>query len=473
LRTFVTDVDGIHDVEFVLVYAWSCDVESHKEVPNIHPIKEVTMSRIRWNQWLAAVTTAPLMALAAISWSNIARADAVVDWNAIAVQTIETAAPPRPGPVRFLDLAIVQAAVYDAVQAIDGRFEPYHVQIPGASGSSEAAAAKAAHDVLVHLFPAQGASLDTAYHDYLANTGVAADDPGVAVGQAAAAGILALRANDGRVPNALPPPFNGDTVPGVWRPTSSSQPGPPLSGASMATPWLGAVPCFTLQSGDQFRPKLPPPLPSQRYATDYHEVKALGAHVNSARTPEQTELAYFYAGNGFVLWNRTLREIADAHVKNIGNSARLLALADLAIADAVITAWDSKIHYALWRPITAIQEGDNDGNAATAGDPSWQPLLNTPNYPDYTSGANNVTGALTHMLALFFGTDDVTFTVTSEYPLAVQKTRTYGRFSDMSSDMVDARIYQGIHFRFADEEAREQGRHVAKWVFGHFAASRR
>jgi hypothetical protein len=129
-------------------------------------------------------------------------------------------------------------------------------------------------------------------------------------------------------------------------------------------------------------------------------------------------------------------------------------------------------HYVLWLPLTAIQQGENDGNPATAGDPSWQPFLNTPNYPDYTSGANNVTAALTGMLALFFGTDEVTFTVTSEHPQAMQKTRTYRRFSDMSSDMVDVRIYQGIHFRFADEEARDQGRKVAKWVFGHFAASR-
>jgi len=430
------------------------------------------MSRIRWYQWLAAVSPAPLMALALVSWSHIARADAVLDWNAIAVNAISTASPTRPGPVGYLDLAIVQVAVYDAIQAIDRRFKPYHVEIPGASGSLEAAAAKAAHDVLVHIFPAQGASLDKAYDDYLVSKGVAKDNPGVAVGQAAAAGILARRANDGRVPNPLPSPFNGNTLPGGWRPTPSSQPGPPPSGASMATPWLGAVPCFVLQSGDQFRSKAPPPLTSQRYATDYNEVKALGAHSPSARTPAQTELAYFYAGNNFILWHRTLREIANARVNNIGNSARLLALANLAIADAVITAWDSKSHYVLWRPITAIQEGENDGNPATAGDPSWQPFLNTPNYPDYTSGANNLTGALTRMLALFFGTDEMTFTVTSEHPLAMQKTRTYGRFSDMSSDMVDVRIYQGIHFRFADEEARDQGRHVAEWVFGHFAASR-
>jgi hypothetical protein len=427
---------------------------------------------IRWNRWLAAIATTPFIALAALSWSNVARADAVLDWNAIAVNAIATASPPRPGPVTFLDLAVVQAAVYDAVQAIDGKFKPYHVQIPGASGSPEAATAKAAHDVLVSIFPAQAASLDTTYRDYLTNKGLAADNPGVAVGQTAAAGILALRANDGRVPNPLPSPFNGDTVVGVWRPTPSLQPGPPPSGSPMATPWLGAVPCFTLKSGDQLRAKPPPSLTSQRYTTDYNEVKALGAYSNSTRTPEQTELAYFYAGNNFILWNRTLRDIAAANIKNIGDSARLLALADLAIADAVITAWDNKKHYVLWRPITAIQEGENDGNAATAGDPSWQPLLNTPPYPEYISGANSVTGALTGMLALFFGKDEMTFTVTSEFPQAAQKTRTYSRFSDMASDTVDVRIYHGIHFRFGDEAGRDQSRQVAQWVFDHVAASR-
>jgi hypothetical protein len=432
------------------------------------------MSRIRSSQWITAVSAAPLIALAALSWSPVARADAVLDWNAIAVNAISMAEPPRPGPVGFLDLAVVQAAVYDAVQAIDRRFKPYHVEIAGASGSPEAAAAKAAHDVLVQIFPAQAASLDTAYRDYLASKGLAGDNPGVAVGQAAAAGILALRADDGRVPTPLPPPFTGDTAPGVWRPTSY-QDGPPPSGAPMATPWLGAVPCFALQSGAQFRAKPPPLLTSQRYAADYNEVKALGAGSNSARTPQQTELAYFYAGkngNNFVLWHRTLRDVAAANVKSIGDSARLLALANLAIGDAVITAWDSKRHWVLWRPITAIREGDNDENAATAGDPSWQPLLNTPPYPEYTSGANAVTGALTRSLALFFGKDDVTFTVTSEHPMAQQKTRTYGRFSDMASDMVDVRIYHGVHFRSADEAAREQGKQVAEWVFGHVAAAR-
>jgi hypothetical protein len=433
------------------------------------------MYRVRSNRWLDSFTILPLLAFTALGGSQIARADAVLDWHEIAVNTISTASPPRPGPVGFVDMAVIHAAVYDAVQAINGKFKPYHVQIPGASGSPEAAAAKAAHEVLVNIFPAQRASLEATYRDYLAKKGLAESDPGVAVGQTAATGILSLRANDGRVPNPLPPPFTGDTATGVWRPTTSYQPPPPPSGAPMATPWLGAVPCFTLQSGDQFRAKPPPALTSQQYATDYNEVKALGAQSNSTRTPEQTELAYFYAGksgNNFVLWHRALRDVAAAHVNNIGDSARLLVLANLAMADALITVWDSKKYYVLWRPVTAVQEGENDGNAATAGDPSWQPFLNTPPYPDYTSGANGVTGALTRSLALFFGKDDMTFTVTSDYSEAPQKTRNYNRFSDMASDMVNVRIYHGIHFRFADEASREQGTKVADWVFGHVATAR-
>ena len=411
----------------------------------------------------------PAIAAIAVMLAGATRgtADAVLDWNLIAVQTLVAAAPPRPGPVGFLDLAIVQAAVYDAVQAIDGRFEPYYARVPGASGSPEVAAAKAAHDVLVNIFPGQAAALDTAYHDYLAAHVLAEDDPAVAVGQVTAASILALRADDGRVPSPLPPPFIGGTAPGEWRPTPSFQAGPPPSLAPMATPWLGAVPPFTLNSGDQYRPKPPPPLDSKRYARDYNEVKALGSLVGSARTPEQTALASFYPGITFIVFQRTLRDIANAHLDNIGDRARLLALANLAMADAVITAWDSKRYFNFWRPLTAIQEGNNDGNPATVGDPAWQPFLNTPNYPDYTSGFNNVVGAMTRTLALFFGTDHMTFNVTTTNPVP-DPTRTYHRFSDMAVDAVNVRIYHGIHFRFADTEARKQGRLVAEWAFRHF-----
>jgi len=418
--------------------------------------------------------TTVLATFAALSWPQVTYANAVVDWNAIAINTIATA-PSRSGvgsPVLYLDMAVVQVAVYDAVQAFNRKFKPYHAQITGASGSPEAATAKAAHDVLVNLFPAQTAALDTTYREYLTKKGIDDNDPGIKVGQTAAADILALRAKDGRVPDPLPAAFNGDTATGVWRPTQSLQSAPPPSGSAMAAPWLGTVTPFTLERGDQFRAKPPPTLTSEQYTKDYNEVKSLGGLTNSARTPEQTELAYFYAGNFFVLWHRALREIVDQHTDNIGDSSRLLALVNMAFADTVITVWDGKRHYAYWRPITAIQEGENDGNPATAGDPSWQPFLNTPNYPEYTSGANGATGALTGMLALYFGKDDMTFTVTSEHPKAEQKTRTYSRFSDMAKDMVDVRIYHGVHFRTADEQGREQGRNVAKWVYGHAASAR-
>jgi len=401
--------------------------------------------------------------------SSVVRADAVTDWNAIAIQTI-AGVPSHPGATALLDSAMVQVAVYDAVEAISGRFRPYHVNIPGASGSPDAAVAKAAHDVLVSRFPSLTASLDLTYHSYLAAHSLAEDDPGVAVGQQAAAGIIALRANDGSFP-LNPPPFTGGTAPGVWRPTPSYLPGPPPSFSPMLAPWLATVLPFTLTSPSQFRAPTPPSLTSQRYATAYNEVKSLGARFNSARTPEQTDLALFWAANYQVLWNHVLRDVAAAHVHNIDDRARLFALANLAMADAVITAWDTKLHYVFWRPLTAIQEGDSDGNPETAGDPDWQPLINNPNYPDYTSGANNVTGAATRALALFFGTDEIAFSVTTTNPTALQQVRTYNRFSDAAADVVNARIYEGIHFRFADVQARKQGRHVAQWVFSHFLRS--
>jgi hypothetical protein len=287
------------------------------------------------------------------------------------------------------------------------------------------------------------------------------------VGQEAAAGIIALRANDGSFP-PNPPPFTGGTDIGVWRPTPSYLPGPPPSFSPMLAPWLRDVTPFTLTSPSQFRAPQPPALTSSQYTKAYKEVKALGALFDSARTPEQTDLALFWAANYLVLWNQVLRDIAVAHVNDIGDSARLFALANLSMADAAIIAWDTKFHYVFWRPVTAIQAGDNDGNSRTAGDLNWQPLINTPNYPDYSSGANNVTGAVTRVLALFFGTDKMTFLVTTNNPAAIQQTRTYARFSDAAADVVNVRIYEGIHFRFADEEARKQGRRVAQWAFSHF-----
>jgi hypothetical protein len=405
---------------------------------------------------------------ACIGWARPAGADAVVHWNSVASTAIGAATVAgRPGPATALDFAMVHAAVHDAVQAIARRYEPYHQDIAGASGSPAAATAKAAHDVLVHLFPGQETSLDTAYADFFAANGLAPDDPGVLVGEQAAAGIIALRLNDGRYPPTFPP-FVGSIAVGQWRPTPSYLPGPPPSGAPMAAPWLDAVVPFTLVHAAQFRADPPPNLTSQEYRRDYGEVKALGSLSSTVRSAAQTDLAYFYADNIFLQWNRTLRWIADARIPDIADSARLFALASLATADAVIAAWDTKKHYNVWRPMTAIQEGETDGNPRTAGDPGWQPLGNNPNYPDYASGVNVVTAAMATSLRLFFGRDKMSFEMTSNVPAVVEKTRTYRRFSAAMRDAVEARMYLGIHFRFANTAGGDQGREVARWTFKHY-----
>ena len=395
-----------------------------------------------------------------------AQADAVSDWNLIAIQRIGAEVPQHPTPLVFLDMAIVQIAVYDAVQAIEKQYKPYHVQIPGASGSPDAAAAKAARDVLINLLPGQSMAIDNQYNLYITTHGLS-NDPGIAVGTTAAAGIIALRSNDGRNPPGQVP-FVGGTAPGEWRPTDSFiTPKVPAPFSPMAIPWVANVTPFALKSGDQFRAVAPPPLNSHRYTEAYDEVKAMGARFNSERTAEQTNLAYFWALNYPAVWNRVVRDMAASQSLPISENSRLSAFVNVSMADAIITSWDSKITYNFWRPLTAIRLGNDDTNSDTVGDPTWEPLVNTPNYPDYTSGANNASGAATRSLALYFGTDEMTFTVfTTNTTAGIPTSITYSKFSDAAEDVVNARIWEGIHFRFADEEARKQGRHVAQWVFG-------
>jgi hypothetical protein len=396
-----------------------------------------------------------------------ARADAVSDWNAIALQRIGAEVPQHPTPLVFLDMAIVQVAVYDAVQAIEKQYKPYYVQIPGATGSPDAAAAKAARDVLIYLLPGQAMAIDTQYNNYLTQHGIQTSNPGLAVGATAAAGIIALRSTDGRNPPGQVP-FVGNTEIGQWRPTDSFiTPKVPAPFSPMAIPWVANVTPFTLKSGDQFRPVEPPRLDSRQYTDAYNEVKAMGARFNSERTLEQTNLAYFWSLNYPAVWNRVVRDIATSQTLSISENSRLSAFVNVSMADAIITSWDSKVAYNFWRPLTAIRLGNDDTNPDTVGDPLWEPLVNTPNYPDYTSGANSVSGAATRSLALYFGTDQVSFTVfTTNTTPGIPASITYSTFSDAAADVVNARIWEGIHFRFADEEARKQGRHVAQWVHG-------
>jgi hypothetical protein len=406
--------------------------------------------------------TAGLIACVSLTWTAPAFADAVTHWNEIAAASV---AAGRAGPIGQVDLALVQAAVHDAVQAIEGRFEPYYAEVPGASGSLDAAVAAAAHGVLVGFYSAtQAATLDAAYFNYLADNGLNGD-PGLAVGSAVAARIIALRRLN---PNPLPAAYVGSNDIGQWRPTESFLAGAPPTLSPMAVPWMGAFEPFALTGPARFRAPPPPALTSAQYTADYNEVKALGALTGSTRTPAQTDVAYFWTDNFAVQLNRALRAIADRHLHNVGDSARLLALANLAGADALITAWDSKTHYNLWRPVTAIREGASDGNPNTAADPAWQSLINNPNYPDYTSGANNITGAMIGTVARFFKRDLMSFEITSNAPNVVQRTRTYSRFSEVTQEVVDARIYLGIHFRFADTAARTQGLAVAKYVYNNY-----
>lgn len=402
---------------------------------------------------LASLMTLSLLGAGAANATN-AHANAVVDWNEIAMTAVTAQ---RPGPQSMLDTALVHIAVHDAVQSIENRFEPYNVAIKGARGSRSAAVAAAAHGVLIGMYKGtnQEVDVDNAYHQYVANRGLYGD-PGLEVGRAVAARILPLR----RATPTDYPPFKGGTAIGQWRPD--------VADGSMVTPWLGATDPFTLTGPARFRADPPPALTSEKYRKDYDEVKALGSMNSKVRTAEQTDLGHFYNDNFFNQWNRVLRSIAKRYSLNTGDSARLFALANMAAADALITCWDSKTHYAIWRPSTAIHYGDADGNPMTAGDPSWQPLTPNPSYPDYTSGANNLIGAMTRTMELFFGTDRKAFEVTSLNANVVKKTRVYRRFSDASADAVEARIYLGIHFRFADVAARTQGRQVADHAFKHF-----
>jgi hypothetical protein len=315
--------------------------------------------------------------------------------------------------------------------------------------------------------------IDGIYNQYLIDHNLSPVDPGVAVGATAAAGIIALRANDGRFPPGQVP-FVGGTNPGEWRPTDSFQGSPPSPPpfSPMAAPWVANVTPFALTAGNQFRAAPPPDLNSHKYTRDYNEVRKLGARFNSERSVGQTNIALFWAANYPALWNRVVRDIAAARSLNISDNAALTALVNLSMADSAITAWDSKVAFNFWRPLTAIRLGHDDTNPDTEGDPTWEPLINTPNYPDHTSGANNASAAATRSLELFFCTDRMTFTVLTTNTASPITQITYTRFSDAAQDVVNARIWQGIHWRFADEAARKQGRNVARWVFAHLIGPR-
>ena len=389
--------------------------------------------------------------LTGLALAGTASADVVTDWNQI---TMASTGPGRPGPVAFHDVAVVHLAIHDAIQSYERRFEPYYAQVRNPKGSKAAAAATAAYRLLVTFNPSQAATLDPIYGTWLANNGLTGNE-GIEVGERIAGLYAGLRRAD---PNPPLPAFNGGTNPGEWRPTAPAF-------APMAFEQQAYFHPFALTGPARFRAPPPPALTSERYTEDYNEVKAKGALTGSTRTAWENDVAWFWTDNPGNIWFGGIRAIAERHVPSTGDRARLFALASMSVADSIISAWDSKRYYNLWRPITAIQEGDNDTNNATVGDPDWQPFLTTPPYPDYTSGANSVSGAVTKSLELFFGRDDIRFTLTTTAPGAIKKQRTYPSFSAASQQVVYVRVLQGIHFRFADVEARKVARTVAEYAY--------
>ena len=378
------------------------------------------------------------------------------DWNATMVATIVVDAG-KANAEAFMWFGFVQAAVYNAVEGITRDYELYKWRKHGLrSASPEAAAAQAAHDVLLHYFPASQVRLDTQLADSLAGvTDGAAEQQGVEYGQAAAAHLIKQRLNDGR--NA-PITFDQAPAKGVWRPT-------PPTNTPFLVPWLSQVKPLMMTSSRQFRPGRPPALKSAQYTADFNEVKALGAKVGSTRTPAQTETATFTTDVAIGPYQAALRDLTARRAMDISDTARLFAAVDMSITDSIIAVWDSKYHYGYWRPITAIQLADTDGNPDTVADATWEPLVATPPYPDYVSGFNGVTGALTRSVSRILGHGRVDLYITS---VAAGVTRHYRFASALNRDGINGRVWLGIHFRTADEVAINMSTRIANWGLNHY-----
>ena len=356
-------------------------------------------------------------------------------------------------------MAMVHGAVYDAVNSVDRTHAPYRVLVDAPAGASrEAAAAAAAHRALTSLYPSRAAVFDARFAASLDSLGGGSDvTAGVNLGRAAADQMIAWRTNDGATDVV---PYAPGTAPGQWRPT------PPAHAPALLPNWPDVTP-FAISSGSQFRTAGPPVLGGAEYAADYNEVKLLGSMSSAIRTAEQTETARFWAdGAGTETppghWNSIARSVASAKGTSLSENARLFALLNIAAADAAIVSWDSKYEYGFWRPVTAIREGDADGNAATLADLGWTPLLVTPPFPENTSGHSTFSGAASTVLAEFFGTDDVSFITGSDGLPGVY--RSFDGFSDAADEAGRSRIYGGIHFEFSNEQGLAAGRDLGHYV---------
>jgi len=382
--------------------------------------------------------------------------NAVMEWNQIALAaTASVGQGPLP---QARSMTIVQVAVHDAVNAITGEHTTYLSYGPSPAGASpDAAAIAAAHDALVALFPAKTQALDSARDASLGLRGLTLNDPGVSVGAAAAAAVFGARVSDGALAAQFPYTAPGAGTPGVWV---------PIGAAPALLPGWGNVAPWVIGSGSQFRPDAPPALDSGRFARDYNEVKSIGSLTSTTRTAEQTEIGRFWLATPSAIWNSVARAIIDARSLDLSDSARTFALMYLAESDAGIACWDTKYTYNFWRPQTAIRNGDLDGNDATAPDAAWTPLFPTPQHPEYVSGHSTNSSAMASALAYLFG-DDPGVSIVATSPTNPGFPRQWATFSQGVDEVIDARVYSGIHFRTSNETGARLGRQVAQFVVHH------
>jgi hypothetical protein len=406
--------------------------------------------------WLAASLWAGIIVPTAMPASAVEIPDQVLAWNKNAYQELVVVAGQAP-PVAALNLAMVHGAVYDAVNAIDGGFEPY-LGAPQAADtySKDAAAAAAAYQVLLSVLPGRATQL-TAY--YAASLALIPDGPdengGVEVGEAAAGAMIQARQDDGRpgTPSFTSTAFTEGLGAGEWRALAVGLPGNNFK-------WVGDVDPFLVPDAAMFASNGPLPLASADYAAEFEQVKSLGAVTSSTRTSDQTEQARFWADHAVAMWTRIVEQLAESQDLTNVQSARLFGMLYLTGADAIIACLQDKERWGFWRPQTAIRNADDDGNPATVADPTWTSLLPNPPYPDQPSGHNCFSSSVVETLKDFFGTNQMAFDATHS-SLGIK--REFTRFSQAIVEIRLARVYGGIHFMTADASGAGLGRKVAKY----------
>jgi hypothetical protein len=414
------------------------------------------MKKITKLFWLVLVALASSVAVTA-------RADEVTDWNQIMFRAARV--PPATSPLNMSRVAaIVHAAVFDAVNGIERRYTPIHVEPDAPRGASRrAAAVQAAYATLVKLYPSQITTFDEARAEALA--AIASDDAvensksierGIEWGQTVADAIWAWRSTDGFTP--APPPFVGGSAVGQWRPT-------PPAFAPGAGPQFATMVPWAIQSPSQFRPAGPPALTSPRYTADFNETKTMGSVSSLSRTADQTIAGLFWASTSTnYFWNHAAVVLSAERNLSLSKNARQFALLNIAIADAAIACWDAKYYYVFWRPITAIRLGATDGNSDTGADLSWTPLLATPAHPEYPSGHSAFSSAAATVLADQFG-EEIALTIESDGMPDV--VRSFTSFSTALDEVTEARVFTGIHFRSACDDGRATGIAVGNYVIAN------